>query len=1680
MAARRARVSTFLICLMLAHLATPFASSQPLPEIEIDTHAELDLFSTMGVLPVQEHARGWYDSSEGVGTIDLLYRDATVTSVEEWPERAHEDTLSGFYVLTHTFPVPTEWKGELKQAGIDCYSFLPPNGFSCELNKHSIEKLHSLGVHGILKIDPTDKISLGLAKVLNGMSIGQATVFYHQDMVPINLLLSGESLPEDISSMDNIEVRYHSGRFAGVNVDPNSNAIAWLANQDEIEWLEEEHWYMHYNDVADTVLKATDLWDQSTMSGIDSSWNHVDGTGIIVAVADSGLDSGTNDSTMHPDFRDHIVDIISFSMTSAEATWCGSVADDGASDIDGHGTHVAGSVLGDGTDSSGNIKGIAPEARLYFQAVGAWCANGDDPSTPGDERYSLMGLPADIAELFDPAAENGSRVHTNSWGSTSSGFGVYTLRSIQADIGARDHQNMTILFAAGNSGVDTTPSNGEIDDDSLGSPATAKNVFSVGASENDRPSLSYIWGPSYNSPINNDLRADNINGMAAFSSRGPVDDGRIKPDISAPGTYVLSTKSRSTTDVGWLAYNTSYTYMGGTSMATPLTAGATALLLEHLIDNRGHLDPSSALVKAIFAASATDMSGQYSSATNGAGEIAPNNHEGWGRVDLRNALNATFIEDESVSTSDSRGWSFNIPASAPDLNIVLSWIDPESTTIASVNLVNDLDLAIKDPSGTWTELSNDRDNLRGLKFANPAQGTWEVHVNGTSVPTGPQYFALAINQVTTLVNLTEDIDLDGYEDDDDDCVSIYGTSNMDRDGCPDSDGDGYSDPDLSWTASDGADAFPALANQWADLDLDGYGDNPAGFEPDSCTPDHGNSTIDRFGCLDNDGDGYSNNDGTWLVSNGADACNDVKAYSTIDRFGCPDSDGDGVSDPDPTGLNGLVWTVADGADILPNDASQQSDTDGDGYGDNPTGTNGDACPSQFGTSSIDRNGCLDSDSDGASDPDGTWTAVHGADAFPFDSTQSADTDGDGYGDNASGTNPDGCPTQYGFSNIDRIGCPDSDGDGISDADGLWNVSQGADAFRYDATQSADQDGDGYGDNPTGNYPDACPTEPGDSWQNATYGCPDNDGDGWSNDQDSHPDDPTQWSDDDGDGFGDNSGGTEPDACPATIGNSTKGNRYGCIDSDGDGWDDVIDELPNVKHQWLDQDADGYGDNATGPEPDACPGVAGTSTIDRFGCVDGDGDGISDENDAFPTDPDRSSDVDGDGYDDLEDGCMLIAGNSTQDRLGCTDSDGDGYSDGDELWTTTEGSDAFPDEATQHADQDGDGYGDNVVGFEADDCPTTPGSSFRDVFGCDDEDADGMSDSNDAFLGEPTQWNDADSDGYGDELNGSQGDACPDDAGTSTNDVYGCIDTDGDGYSDLNDLWPNDSSQWYDDDLDGFGDASSGTDPDQCPDEYGTAYRGTLIGCPDTDGDGYADAEDAFPTHSSQHLDTDGDGWGDNETSGAHKPDHWPNDPNKNAGDASMQCTPSKYSTDSVTGGNFIFTCTVTTSMSDGFTARIDLQSPNGIQAETNSQTMIFTSETGNTQPKIFIGTATNVGNYNLVLTVTEPGAEIAMDTVTIRLNVYNSSKSSGGEDSFDWDDVLEMPLFQAAAAAILFTFLFGMLIIRGKSRRIKDNDERKAQAAQVLYNRMMADRDVVQRRRVELGYDAVPPPPGLE
>ena len=169
-----------------------------------------------------------------------------------------------------------------------------------------------------------------------------------------------------------------------------------------------------------------------------------------------------------------------------------------------------------------------------------------------------------------------------------------------------------------------------------------------------------------------------------------------------------------------------------------------------------------------------------------------------------------------------------------------------------------------------------------------------------------------------------------------------------------------------------------------DTDGDGYGDNPVGITPDNCIEIPGTSTEDRFGCIDTDGDGWS-----------------------------------------------------DLSDKFPHLPSQMVDSDGDGYGDNLSGHEPDACPTVFGTSLLDRRGCLDLDDDGYSDPDDQWLASPEgqADAFANDPWQWLDTDGDGFGDNPVGNLRDDCPSDSGSSTIDFQGCPDNNGDGYSNSFG---------------------------------------------------------------------------------------------------------------------------------------------------------------------------------------------------------------------------------------------------------------------------------------------------------------------------------------------------------------------------------------------------------------------------------------------------------------------------------------------------------------------------------------------------------------------------------------------------------------------------------------------------------------------
>ena len=409
-----------------------------------------------------------------------------------------------------------------------------------------------------------------------------------------------------------------------------------------------------------------------------------------------------------------------------------------------------------------------------------------------------------------------------------------------------------------------------------------------------------------------------------------------------------------------------------------------------------------------------------------------------------------------------------------------------------------------------------------------------------------------------------DDDNDGVEDQDDSCLSSYS-------------------PPRNWWTSDSSNDLDGDGCRDADEDSDDDGD---GFDDssDDCNKVAGTSTLGTYtGCVDSDNDGWADIE---------DSCPQEAGNSTMSGLlACPDTDGDG-------------W--ADSIDDLPEDSTQWIDQDGDGYGDNQDGNNPDSCVSTSGTSVLDRYGCPDPDMDGYSSADTTWTVEDGADAFPSDNTQWSDWDEDGFGDNYGNLSwtdrsvnwpgeyyqyardQDACPTLSGNSwQDDILGCPDGDGDGWADF---------MDAFPADANEYLDSDKDGIADGL-----DACPEVSGNSTEDV-IGCPDFDGDGWADPEigsDWKPLDSTQWSDSDGDGYGDNPLGTSPDHCPQETGDSFKGDILGCIDTDNDGWADIIDSFPDERTQWNDTDGDGFGDNPNGNDADECPDVVGIA--EENGC-----------------------------------------------------------------------------------------------------------------------------------------------------------------------------------------------------------------------------------------------------------------------------------------------------------------------------------------------------------------------------------------------------------------------------------------------------------------------------------------------
>ena len=483
---------------------------------------------------------------------------------------------------------------------------------------------------------------------------------------------------------------WDDGRYEGKLADV---PLEQVLLQPAVMYLRADPAFAAFNDLSRNHMKTNTM---ATFYTTD-----LDGSGQIVAVADSGLDED------HGDFGSRIIG-------SYDVIGDGSTADKHS----GHGTHVSCTVLGDG--SRGGYQGVAQSAELYFQAM-------ENDNTGNFQSPSLNNL-------LNTAYNAGARTHTNSWGSSAaSEQSKYNSETEDVDDRANYFDRyyngvggLTILFAAGNDG----PNSGTVSP-----PATAKNIISVGNHQN-----RYAGSPDT---------------IMSGSSRGPTEDGRIKPDLVAPGGWVRSCRAQEATDTGSASWsNTYYLEYTGTSMATPNAAGAALMIREYLEEIAQRPSPQGALVKALMVLGAQDI---------GTRDI-PNDDEGWGRVNLRNTLapssgQGIWVDDRSVmsGTGNSKSYSFNVTQTGP-FKAVLTWSDERGSRFSTAQLVNDLDLEVTAPDGT-VYLGNDfangrsttggtRDSINNLEVVlvdGAGAGTWTVKVKDTQHSgTKSQPYAIAV------------------------------------------------------------------------------------------------------------------------------------------------------------------------------------------------------------------------------------------------------------------------------------------------------------------------------------------------------------------------------------------------------------------------------------------------------------------------------------------------------------------------------------------------------------------------------------------------------------------------------------------------------------------------------------------------------------------------------------------------------------------------------------------------------------------------------------------------------------------------------------------------------------------------------------------------------------------------
>lgn len=517
---------------------------------------------------------------------------------------------------------------------------------------------------------------------------------------------------------------YGDGIVLVFEVQPSQvrTASVALANQHWVEAVTFTAEPEEHNNHSIYITQTYDIVNRTNYALSAKVWNKgILGTGQIIAVSDSGFDDdacqfayspvgGTPASAPvapNPGPIDPSKKVVGHVLLGAATS----------SSDRSHGTHTAGTVAGDNFASLStstvhghdNGDGLAPNAKLFLQ---------DHSNSSG-----IVGSVVDPYKVGQQVINAGGSLATHSWGSSiHGGAHPYEYAAMRRDEFTWDNEEYLHIFSVGNHTLD-----GRIH---VASPAIAKNVVGVAATTHG---------------------SSNSAAITSWSAYGPAADGRIKPDVAAPGDSITSAYGDLTSGNG----TCSTVGKSGTSMAAPTVAGSTALLRQYFMDGfyptgakvtANGFRPSAALLKAMLINGANDLQ---------TADI-PTIYEGWGRIRLDNALffsgdpEALRVWDKrnriGLTTGQQDSYTLKLTSGIP-FKITLVWSDPPASLGAANNLVNNLDLEVVAPdatvyrgnvlSGGASVSGGVADTLNNVEqvILNPtATGTYTVRVKGTSVP----------------------------------------------------------------------------------------------------------------------------------------------------------------------------------------------------------------------------------------------------------------------------------------------------------------------------------------------------------------------------------------------------------------------------------------------------------------------------------------------------------------------------------------------------------------------------------------------------------------------------------------------------------------------------------------------------------------------------------------------------------------------------------------------------------------------------------------------------------------------------------------------------------------------------------------------------------------------------------